>query len=273
MRLFRAKEAVYQQTIHDFGSQWQIHGELRNTYWTSDSMFRDHFGEFFDPKILEGKRVCDIGSGSGRILEMILRYQPGELVGIEPSSNADVLKKRYEDSEIIQILKAEGENFETTNFDYIFSLGVIHHINRPLEVLENAFNHLKPGGMLLFWVYGYENNRLYVLLQKCLRLLTKELNDTFLDKISLAFSFAVDLYFLTSKTFFFSKLPLTMYIKEVFNPCSRQEKKYIVFDQLNPAYAKYYRLEELEELMSKFKFTNVKYYHRHRYSWTLICTK
>ena len=29
-------------------------------------------------------------------------------------------------------------------------------------------------------------------------------------------------------------------------PCSREEKKYIVFDQLNPTYAKYYRLEELE---------------------------
>jgi hypothetical protein len=43
-----------------------------------------------------------------------------------------------------------------------------------------------------------------------------------------------------------------------------------IFDQLNPAYAKYYRREEALELMEKAGFADVRLYHRHGYSWTVV---
>ena len=40
-----------------------------------------------------------------------------------------------------------------------FSIGVIHHLERPVRALEVIVRAVKPGGRVLIWVYGRENNR------------------------------------------------------------------------------------------------------------------
>jgi 2-polyprenyl-3-methyl-5-hydroxy-6-metoxy-1,4-benzoquinol methylase len=82
-------------------------------------------------------------------------------------------------------MNEEGGRFKAGLFDFIFILGVLHHINRPIQVLENAYNHLEDGGHLVIWVYGYENNQAYIFIQKGLRLMTQHLNDRVLDVFSL----------------------------------------------------------------------------------------
>ena len=267
------KNRAYFKTIDDFGRQWERHGLLRRSYWTSNEMFEDHFGIHFDPSEIQGKIVLEIGSGSGRILNMLSTYAPLKLIGVEPSSSSTILSENFKHLQNIEILNAEGENFETYKCDYIFIIGVLHHINRPEQVLENAYKHLKSGGKLIIWVYGYENNYLYVLLQKFLRFFTRNLNDSFLDFFSYISSYVLDFYSLMSRFLFFSKLPLSSYLKNVYGRCERLEKKYIIFDQLNPTYSKYYSRDDLQNLLSNFSFSNLIFYHRHGYSWTVISTK
>jgi hypothetical protein len=43
-----------------------------------------------------------------------------------------------------------------------------------------------------------------------------------------------------------------------------------VFDQLNPAYAKYYTKEEAIDLLRSAGFSNIEIHHRHGYSWTIV---
>ena len=62
---------VRARTIEDFGAQWQIHGQVDDDHWSSKEMFIDHFGDLFDPKDISGKSVAEVGSGSGRIVNMI----------------------------------------------------------------------------------------------------------------------------------------------------------------------------------------------------------
>lgn len=273
MDLFNSRDRIYKKTIKDFGSQWKIHGQIRDTHWASDEMFRDHFGSDFIPAALSEKNVCEIGSGSGRIIEMLRRYNPSHITGVEPSQNALSLSVKYQSEPKITILNEEGESFKAGLFDFIFILGVLHHINRPIQVLQNAYNHLEDGGHLVIWVYGYENNQAYIFIQKGLRLMTQHLNDRVLDVFSLGLSFLVDLYGYLSRKFFRDKLPLSNYLRHVYGRCSRLEKKYIIFDQLNPAYAKYYKLEELRDLLWKFDFKETSFHHRHGYSWTVVCKK
>jgi len=65
-----------EQTIKDFGHQWQIHGKLSDGHWLSDQNFRDHFPKDFDFSIFYNSKVLEIGSGSGRILHMLSHYSP-----------------------------------------------------------------------------------------------------------------------------------------------------------------------------------------------------
>ena len=47
----------------------------------------------------------------------------------------------------------------------------------------------------------------------------------------------------------------------------------VIFDQMKPAYAKYYRREEAMQLVRSAGFENVRVHHRHGYSWTVLGTK
>ena len=261
------------KTIKDFGNQWQIHSEVREDFWTSDEMFKDHFPKSFDLNQFRGKVILEIGSGSGRILQMISRYKPKSLIGVEPSSGFQNLAKNTKSIPNLKIINESGADFQVHNLDYVISFGVIHHIPEPDPVITNAFRSLKPGGQLIVWVYGKENNQPYVLVQSIIRNITKFFPDILLDKISLFLTYIADSYAKISSNLFNEKLPLTEYLIEVFGPCARQEKKFIIFDQLNPDYAKYYKQEEIQELLTKCGFETLLLFHRHGYSWTAIGSK
>ena len=53
----------------------------------------------------------------------------------------------------------------------------------------------------------------------------------------------------------------------------RDKRRLVIYDQLNPAYAKYYREHEARALLSDAGFRNVRLHHRHGYSWTVIGEK
>jgi len=261
------------QTVDDFGNQWQIHGQLRENHWTSDRMFRDHFPKDFDFTIFKGARVLEVGSGSGRILHMLAHYSPSELFGVEPSIGFPNLIKNTNSLNNVKLLNTSGSEFEVPNLDIVVSLGVIHHIPEAHEVVRNIYNSLKKGGYFLMWVYGRENNQPYVFLQSLIRKITRLLPDFILDPLSLLVSYLFDCYGFLSRIAFADRLPLSRYYKYVYSDCGRREKKYIIFDQLNPAYSKYYKKGEVLELLQSAGFEEINTYHRHGYSWTAMARK
>ena len=65
-------------------------------------------------------------------------------------------------------------------------------------------------------------------------------------------------------------LPLRNYWLKVFNKCGWKKRNDMIFDQLNPAYAKYYKKKEIEKELLDAGFINLKFHHRHGYSWTVV---
>lgn len=218
------KKTNTEKTIYDFGNQWKIHGELRADHWTSDQMLRDHFPKDFSLSILNGAKVLEVGAGSGRILHMLSNYQPSQLIGVEPSDAFENLKLNTSAIPNLLLLNTLGSNFDVKNLDVIISLGVVHHIPQPDKVVQNVYNSLKQGGYFLMWVYGFENNTMYVVLQKILRPFTRFLPDYFLDKISYIISYLFDFYGILSKVLFLNRLSLSGYYKNVYSKCGRKEK-------------------------------------------------
>lgn len=262
-------DSVRKQTIKDFGNQWEIHDKVDGDYWASLDMFKDYVGPLLDIKEIENKKVAEVGSGSGRVVRWLSQCNPKEIHAVEPSvQGPDVIHRNNPQAKNLTIHNVKGDEFEVGDLDYVFSLGVIHHIKDPLSTLINIKKNLQPNGKFVIWVYGRENNLFYLAFYYSVFQITRRLPDFLLDKISTVLNAVLVPYIFLCK---YLPLPMHKYMVDMFGKCGWEKRKYIIFDQLNPAYAKYYKEKELLDILHHAGFKNVKTWHRHNYSWTAIC--
>ena len=83
-------------TIADFGDQWTRFQD-NSGYYGSRGLFEDIVGPVIGADEIAGRRVADIGSGSGRIVEMLLSEGAAQVAAIEPSRACEVLVRRFAD--------------------------------------------------------------------------------------------------------------------------------------------------------------------------------
>lgn len=259
-----------EQTIRDFGVQWTAYPE--NTgYYASSELFRDLVHPFLTEDDIRGKHIAEIGSGTGRIVNMLLAAGAGHVVAIEPSAAFDVLTRNVSDPARTTLIRARGEELPAdSDLDYVLSIGVIHHIPDPAPVLDAACRALRPGGQCLIWVYGREGNRMYLFLVTPVRALTKRLPHWMTAALVRAIDVPLVAYMALAR---FLKVPLWNYLRNVLSRMSGADRRLIIYDQLNPAWARYYTGDEARALLSERGFQDVRLHHRHGYSWTVIGTK
>ena len=257
-------------TIEDFGNQWQIHGRVDADYWTDPAILGDYVGPLLNLDDLRGTSVAEVGSGSGRIVRMLSKYEPVSLHAVEPSAGFDMLQRNTADLPNLQLHRERGDSFRIGRLDFIFSLGVIQFIPDPLPTLKNIRDNLADGGKFVIWVYGRENNRLYLAFFRGIHSVTRNMNDRFLDRVCAGLNYMLMPYIFLCR---YLRLPMRKYLLEVFARCGMEKRKYIIFDQLNPRYAKYYRRDELVELLAEAGFRDIRMHHRHGYSWTAVANR
>lgn len=257
-------------TVKDFGDQFKVHNKI-DDYWGSVGMLKDIVNPF-NLNHIKNKVICEIGIGSGRILKNLSFFSPQKIFAIEPSESINVAKENNKDVKTEILFKnIPGQEISFNNeIDYIFSLGVIHHIKEDLIVCKKIYQSLKPNGQFIIWVYGKENNKLYLFIFDNLRKITKFLPDKFLNIISIFLNFFLSIYIFLCK---YINLPLRKYMINVIGKCSFEKRNYIIFDQLNPSYSKYYLKSEVENLLKKSGFKKIQIFSRHGYSWTAIAEK
>jgi hypothetical protein len=68
-------------------------------------------------------------------------------------------------------------------------------------------------------------------------------------------------------------LPLAAYMQRVMEPLTAAKRRVVIYDQLNPAYAKYYTRDEAQAALAAHGFTDIRLHHRHGYSWTVVGRK
>jgi len=257
------------RTIADFGDQWTRYTDNEGFYGSLD-IFADALGPLLPVSAFAGKRVAEIGSGTGRIVRMLLAAGAERVFAIEPSDAVDVLRRNLQSNvDRVEILHLRGDEIpRSLDLDFVVSIGVLHHIPDPAPVVTAAFDALRPGGQIVVWVYGKEGNRWVVTIIQALRAATTRLPHFALAAFASFFNALLDAYIPLCRVF--PGLPLSDYMRNVLAKFSRKKRYLVVYDQLKPAYAKYYTAAEIQRLLEGAGFVDVRLFHRRRYSWTAV---
>lgn len=267
-----ASTSIDSKTVADFGKQWSFFPE-NNGYYGSAELLKDIFGPLLDPQWVRGKIVAEIGSGTGRIVNMFLDLGAEEVTAIEPTtqgmqtllSNTQARKNR------VRALRIRGEEFsDKEKFDLVVSIGVLHHIVDPKPVVQRALEAIKPGGKILIWLYAQEGNELYLATFGRFRAITKRLPHWLLWGLAEVLNVAVAGYVSVCRLL---PMPMRDYVLNIIGKFPWKERRFVIFDQLNPEYAKYYRKDEATKLIAEAGFQNVRIHYRHGYSWTVTGEK
>lgn len=133
-----------------FGYEWSRFPEMR-AEWRQNFLayMLPHGPEFFP-----GKRVLDAGCGSGRHAYYAAQY--GAVVwAIDLGSAVEVAQRNTREIDRVHVAQADIHQlpFEPESFDFIYAIGVLHHLSDPEEVFHNLLRYLKPGGWIQIYLY------------------------------------------------------------------------------------------------------------------------
>jgi ubiquinone/menaquinone biosynthesis C-methylase UbiE len=142
-----------------FGFQWHRHAQtqLDNASDTeSENAFRQRTG--FTPDELRGKLVLDVGCGMGRFAEVASRWG-ARVVGVDLSTAAEVAAENLADRNGCAFFQADAFAlpFASESFDFIYSIGVLHHTPDCEKAFKGLAKFLKPGGTVAVWLYSRYN--------------------------------------------------------------------------------------------------------------------
>jgi len=259
-----------QRTIEEFGEQWSRFDDLGGSFGSVD-VLRDICGPLLSLDEIAGRRVVEIGSGNGRIVNMLLDAGAKHVFAVEPSAGIAALERNTrERADRVTILQTPGESMPQVDVELGFSIGVLHHLEDPLPTVRRVYDVLPPGGRFLIWVYGREGNAAYVVLAETLRRVTRIAPDFVLAGLAHVLNVCLAAYIRLCRVL---PLPLAEYMREVMARFDRRKRYFLIFDQLNVGYAKYYTKQEARELLARAGFGSVEVYHRHGMSHSAIGEK
>jgi SAM-dependent methyltransferase len=141
-----------------FGFQWQRYARTQLDDAASDQSEKDFRRKTgLTPENLKGKLVLDVGCGMGRFADVATRWG-AKVVGIDLSAAAEVAARNLADREFVAFqADVFALPFAQESFDYIYSIGVLHHTPNCEQAVKALPQYLKPGGTLAVWLYSSYN--------------------------------------------------------------------------------------------------------------------
>lgn len=265
-------DKLAQKTINDFGDQWSQFPDNEG-YHASYKLFADLLQPLIAVDDLKGMTVAEVGSGTGRIVNMLLDAGADRVYALEPSvAGFQALKEntKQRSDRIIYLNELCTDLAPDLQLDYVFSIGVIQFIPAPESTIAACFRALKPGGKCFIWVYGTEGNEAYLRFVTPLRRITTAVPNWLLAWLCHPLNLLLDIYIGLCR---YIPLPMREYMRNHLAKLNRRKRYLTIYDQLNPAYAKYYSEPEAREILARAGFADVCTYHRLGYSWTVLGTR
>lgn len=152
--------AVEERTAEAFGWQWREFVEMHDEY---EAQFLDWIHPL-TPDFFRDKVVMDAGCGIGRHTYYAARYGAREVIAMDLSAAVETAYANTGKMPNVHVVQGDIYNppFKRTErggpFDFIYSIGVLHHLPDPRAGFDSLLRFVKPGGAIFAWVYGRENN-------------------------------------------------------------------------------------------------------------------
>ena len=143
-------DATQVETALSFGFEWHRFPEM---YAEWEKQFLDymqpHAAEFF-----RGKKVLDAGCGNGRFAYYAAKYG-AEVWAIDLGPAVEVANRNTTSAGQVQVVQSDLHQppFALESFDFIYSIGVLHHLPDPEPAFRNLLRFLKPGGDVQIYLY------------------------------------------------------------------------------------------------------------------------
>ena len=130
------------------------------TEWRSDYKW-ERLADAISP--LQGRRVLDVGCGSGYHCWRMRGEGAAEVIGIDPTPLFVLQFKaiqKYLDDSVVHVLPLTLEQLppKLHAFDTVFSMGVLYHRRSPIDHLTDLRDTLAPGGELVLETLVVEGN-------------------------------------------------------------------------------------------------------------------
>lgn len=244
-----------------FGYEWGRYSTIKPEY---EEQFR-RWTPFLAPDDWRGLRFIDAGCGMGRNSYWPMRYGATGGLAIDLDERSiDAARHTLSGFPTVEVRRQSVYDLaEDGGFDLAFSIGVIHHLADPDRALAAMTGAVRPGGRVLIWVYGLENNRWIVWgLTPLRRALFSRLPIRVTHALSWPPAAALWLalrlglgrieYFRLIRRFGFAHL------------------RSIVFDQMLPTIAHYWSRAEVEALMGRAGLVDVELAWVNEMSWAAI---
>ena len=245
-------------THERFGYEWSTYTEIAPIH-------KEHFCTwmpFIKPDEWKGLTYLDVGCGIGRNSYWPMTFGAAGCRAIDLDERTlEVAKKNLAQFETAIVEKCSAyEIGDEDKYDVTFSIGVIHHLDDPSKALEQMFKATKPGGRMCIWVYGYENNEWIVNWFDPFR-------RAIFSRLPIGFVHWLSLW----PTLFLRILLHLGWGRVAYYDLLRKYPfhllRSIVFDQMLPQIANYWRREEVEELMKKTGLENIELLPVNGLSW------
>ncbi len=145
-------QTAKERTSKSFGFQWNVFSEMHKEY-------EENFLRYIEPKtksFFKGKTVLDAGCGFGRHTYYAAKYGAC-VIGFDLSDAVDAAYRncrRFPNAHIVQ-----GDIYNPPfrkKFDFIMSIGVLHHLPHPENGYTSLVKLLRKGDEIFVWLYGRE---------------------------------------------------------------------------------------------------------------------
>lgn len=152
------EENIDKVTVDSFGQEWLKFDEFSATEIKNAG--DQYFDIITDSELNKKSRVLDLGCGSGRWTKY-MADKAGRIEAVDPSEAVFSAASTYGNLKNVRFSQAGVDNipFPDNSFDFIISLGVLHHITDTQMALNSVMKKLKPGGNILLYLYYALDNR------------------------------------------------------------------------------------------------------------------
>jgi SAM-dependent methyltransferase len=247
-----------------FGYSWENYCDILPEH-------EAQFARWTSPLIREDwKNVTflDVGCGIGRNSYWPLQYgaTAGLAIDVDERTLASARRNLREFENVEVRFQSVYDLDEDGRFDTVYSIGVVHHLEFPELAVEKMVRSAKPGGTVLVWLYGYENNEWIVRMADPVR---KALFSRMPLGLVHALSLPLSALLWTALKLGFGPIEFFKMARGFTFPHLRA----IVFDHMIPKIARYYRREEAAALLRNAGLKDVNIIWVNEMSWAVSGTK